>query len=179
MQARGPLMIEHRLIERLLVLIRDALEKTASSGKIDPLFVDTAVDFVRTYADRTHHGKEEDILFRELNQRPLSADDRRVMKELVQEHMFGRQTLKAIVDANTRYRNGDRAAIDEITANLRTLIDFYPRHIAKEDKHFFPAARTYFTDDEEQNMLAEFQEFDRKMIHEKYQAVVDALEKPI
>ena len=68
MQARGPLMIEHRLIERLLVLIKDALEKAESSGKIDPLFVDTAVDFVRTYADRTPR-KEEDS-FSELNSAP-------------------------------------------------------------------------------------------------------------
>jgi hemerythrin-like domain-containing protein len=177
-QARGPLMIEHRLIERMIALIKDALSQIQSSGKIDPLFVDTAVDFIRIYADRTHHGKEEDILFRELDKRPLSADDRRVMKELIQEHVFGRQTTKALVDANTRYQNGDQAALADIAEKLQTLVDFYPKHIEKEDKVFFPASRAYFTDDEDQAMLAEFWEFDRKMIHEKYKAVVEGLEKP-
>ena len=178
MQARGPLMIEHRLIERMIALIKDALAKIQSSGKIDPLFVDTAVDFIRTYADRTHHGKEEDILFRELDKRPLSADDRRVMEELIQEHVFGRQTTKAVVDANIRYRNGDQDALADIAEKFQTLVDFYPKHIEKEDKVFFPASRAYFTEDEDQAMLAEFWEFDRKMIHEKYKTDIESLEKP-
>jgi len=170
-------MIEHRLIERMIVLIKDAIAQIQSSGKADPLFVDTAVDFIRTYADHTHHGKEEDILFRELDKRPLSHEDRRVMNELIQEHVFGRQMTKALVDANTRYRNGDAAALAEITEKLLTLVTFYPKHIEKEDKVFFPAARSYFSDAEDQGMLAEFREFDQKMIHEKYKAVVNALEK--
>ena len=177
MQARGPLMIEHRLIERMIALIKDALAQIHSSGKVDPLFVDMAVDFIRMYADRTHHGKEEDILFRELDKRPLSADDQRVMKELIQEHAFGRQTTKALVDSNTRYKNGDTAALTEVAEALQILVEFYPKHIEKEDKAFFPASRAYFTEDEDQAMLAEFWEFDRKMIHEKYKAVVEGLEE--
>lgn len=177
MQARGPLMIEHRLIERMLVLIQEALLKIRASARVDPLFVDTAVDFIRTYADRTHHGKEEDILFRELDKRSLSATDRKVMQELIQEHVFGRQTTQALVATNTRYRNGDAAALAEVARHLQTLAEFYPKHIAKEDKVFFPAARAYFSEEEDQAMLAEFYEFDRQMIHEKYKAVVDELGK--
>jgi hemerythrin-like domain-containing protein len=176
MQARGPLMIEHRLIERMLSLIKDALEGIEAKQSIDPGFVDTAVDFIRIYADRTHHGKEEDILFRDLAKRPLTPEDRRVMQELVDEHVFSRQTTGALVEANTRYRNGEGSALADIADHLRTLVEFYPGHIEKEDRHFFPAARAYFTEEEEQAMLAEFREFDRKMIHEKYQSVVNGLE---
>jgi hemerythrin-like domain-containing protein len=176
MQARGPLMIEHRLIERMLAVIRQRLAQIEASHAVDPLFVDTAVDFIRTYADRTHHGKEEDILFRDLETRNMSDADRRVMNELIEEHVFGRRTTKELVEANTRYRNGDSSALGVIAGKLETLADFYPRHIEKEDKVFFPAARAYFTEEEDQAMLAEFWEFDRKMIHEKYNAVVAVLE---
>jgi hemerythrin-like domain-containing protein len=176
MQARGPLMIEHRLIERMLGVIRGRLAQIKASNAVDPLFVDTAVDFIRTYADRTHHGKEEDILFRDLETRNMSDADRRVMTELVEEHVFGRKTTKELVEANTRYRKGDASALRVIAGKLETLADFYPRHIEKEDKVFFPAARAYFTEEEDQAMLAEFWEFDRKMIHEKYEAVVAVLE---
>lgn len=176
MQARGPLMIEHRLIERMISQIKDALTQIESTQQVDPLLVDTAVDFIRMYADRTHHGKEEDILFRDLRKRPLSAEDQRVMDELIQEHVFGRQTTKALVEANTRYRNGDASALADIADKLRTLVEFYPKHIEKEDKVFFPASRVYFTDEEDQAMLAEFWEFDREMIHEKYKSVVEELE---
>ncbi len=177
MQARGPLMIEHRLIERMLAVIQYALVRAEKTGKIDPLFVDHAVDFIRTYADRTHHGKEEDILFRDLNNKKLSEADRRVMNELIEEHVLGRSTTKALVEANTRYRKGEASALGDIVRCLRTLVDFYPRHIEKEDRTFFPAARAYFSEAEDQAMLAEFRDFDRKMIHDKYRSVVDGLEK--
>ena len=177
MQARGPLMIEHRLIERMLKVIESVLRRIETQKKVDPVFVDIAVDFIRVYADRTHHGKEEDILFRELNNKPLNEKDRQIMNELIEEHVFGRKTTKALVEANTSYRNGDDSALTEIAAKLKILTEFYPRHIEKEDKVFFPSSREYFTDDEDQAILGEFWEFDRKMIHEKYRAVVDGLEK--
>ncbi len=175
MQARGPLMIEHRLIEQMIALIRGALSQIQTTGKIDPHFVDAAVDFIRIYADRTHHGKEEDILFHYLEGKPLSEGDRRVMNELIQEHRFGRQTTRALVEANTRYRRGETTALTAIAEQLGALVDFYPKHIAKEDRVFFPASRTYFTADEDRAILAEFGEFDRRMIHEKYRSVVEGL----
>jgi hemerythrin-like domain-containing protein len=172
MQARGPLMIEHRLIEKMLKIIQHTLEHAEQTQKIDPFFVDTAVDFIRVYADRTHHGKEEDILFRELRKKPLTDKDRQLMDELIADHFFGRSTTKALVEANTRYRNGDKTALSEITSCLKILTEFYPKHIKKEDDVFFPASRNYFSEQEDQAMLAEFREFDREMIHEKYKAVV-------
>jgi hypothetical protein len=42
---------------------------------------------------------------------------------------------------------------------------------------FFPSSRNYFSDEEDQAMLEEFWEFDRKMIHEKYKSVVEGLER--
>ena len=177
MQARGPLMIEHRLIERMLAVIQDTLAQVEKNRKIDPSFVDTAVDFMRTYADRTHHGKEEDILFRALNSKDLSDVDRRAMNELLEEHVLGRSTTKTLVEANARYRNGDTPALGDVVSCLHTLVDFYPRHIEKEDKVFFPASRVYFSEAEDQAMLDEFLDFDRKMIHEKYKSVVDDLKK--
>jgi len=176
MQARGPLMIEHRLIERMIALISEKLNEAEETGEIDPLFIDTAVDFIRTYADRTHHGKEEDIMFRDLDRKNLSVEDRKIMNELIEEHVFGRKTTKALVKANSRYRQGEAQALSDIKENLRTLVNFYPKHIEKEDKVFFPASRKYLSENEEQDMLAEFREFDQKMIHEKYESVVEELE---
>ena len=177
MQARAPLMIEHRLIGRMIRQIQNVLRQIESTKEVDPLFVDTAVDFIRTYADRTHHGKEEDILFRDLQKKELSDDDRRVMNELIDDHKFARQVTKKLIEANSRYRSGENSALAQIADQLRTLAGFYPKHIEKEDKVFFPASRAYFSEQEDQAMLGEFWEFDKKMIHEKYRSVVEALER--
>jgi hemerythrin-like domain-containing protein len=176
MQARGPLMIEHRLIEKMLNVIRHKLEQVEKTQAIDPYFVDTAVDFIRIYADRTHHGKEEDIMFSELRKKQLSSKDQLLMDELIEDHIFSRNTTKALVEANMLYRRGNEAAFGDVTSCLKTLVEFYPKHIKKEDDVFFPASWTYFSDMEDQTMLKEFWEFDRKMIHEKYKSVVTEFE---
>jgi hemerythrin-like domain-containing protein len=177
MQPRGPLMIEHRLIERMLVHFRAELERISITGKADPVFVDTAVDFFRTYGDRTHHGKEELILFRELGQKQMSDADKTIMEELIGEHATGRVVTAELIDANNRYRGGDDSALEVITDKLRFLADFYPKHIEKEDKVFFPSMMKYLPDAEQKTMLEEFWEFDRNMIHEKYRLVVESLNK--
>ncbi len=95
------------------------------------------------------------------------------MNDLIEEHIIGRKTTKKLIEANSRYRNGDESALAEIASHLSLLADFYRKHIEKEDKLFFPAARKYFSEQEDQAMLDEFWEFDRKMIHEKYILVVE------
>ena len=177
MQARGPLMIEHRLIEKMLAVIGDELKRIKSANKVNSLFIDSVVDFIKVYADRTHHGKEEDILFEELKEKPLTSEDREMMDELIKDHISGRLMTKALVQANDRYRSGIKEAIKDIIEKLEALADFYPKHIEKEDKVFFPSVRKYFKENEEQSMLAEFREFDANMIHEKYNGVVERYKK--
>jgi len=177
MQPRGPLMIEHRLIERMISLIDQEVQKIERDKEVNQSFIDIAVDFVRTYADRTHHGKEEEILFRDLSKKKLSDNHAIIMEELIQEHIVGRTTTAEIVKAADAYRKGYKAALSSIALNLKKLVDFYPGHIAKEDKVFFPGIMTYFTEAEQKSMLEEFWEFDRKMIHIKYKSAIEYLEK--
>lgn len=171
----GPLMIEHRLIESMIALMKEELERIRSSKRVNSRFVDTAVDFLRMYADRTHHGKEEDILFRELSKKALTREHQKIMDELVEEHKIARKTVSSLIDANTHYIQGDNKVVDEILRLLEKLVNFYPEHIRKEDKDFFIPCMKYFSQQEQQEMLDEFWEFDRKMIHEKYKKVVENL----
>ena len=170
-------MVEHRLIERMIRLMDRELKRLAGNGKPDPVFIAQAVDFARTYADRCHHGKEEDILFRELAKKPLAAEHRQTMDELIAEHVVARQTVKRLADARERYIAGEVPASGEILDCLRTLVGFYPPHIEKEDKRFFIPVMAYFSPPEQEAMLAEGWEFDRKLIHEKYKNMVEGFER--
>lgn len=175
MKPIGPLMWEHRLIEKMLSVFEREARKITEKGKVDPLFIDTVVDFIRTYADRTHHGKEEDILFRDLIEKQLSPEHRRIMEELVAEHKYARNTVGKLFDAKERYLNGENTS-PEVVILLKELARFYPMHIKKEDEHFFYPSMDYFTKEEQDRMLREFYEFDRNMIHEKYRTIVDRIE---
>ena len=172
----GPLMIEHRLIERMIRQIEAELMRIGQTEEVDVLFIDQAVDFIRTYADRCHHGKEEDILFRELNSKPLTPDQKRIMQELVEEHIIGRNTVAELVAARNRYASGDQTALEEIRNALSALVQFYPKHIDKEDKEFFIPVMDYFTEEEKDRMLQEGLDFDAGPIHEKYQKMVELRE---
>jgi hemerythrin-like domain-containing protein len=168
----GALMIEHRLIERMVHLLEAQVQFAEGGGRIDPDFIDAAVGFIRTYADRCHHGKEEEILFRELESRPLEAPYKQTLHELIQEHVQGRQMTARLAEANARYRGGEEGAVADIIAVSRELADFYPRHIDKEDHHFFVPTMDCFSKKDLAEMLERFWEFDRQLIHEQYRAVV-------
>ncbi len=177
MKPIGPLMIEHRLIERMVRLLDRHLKEVTETLQVNTNLIDKGVDFFRTYADKTHHGKEEDILFKELSAKKLSDEDKKMMDSLIQEHIFARQSVGRLSDANNHYIQGDGQALEKIVYELGNLVKFYPVHIEKEDKHFFIPVMEYFTQAEQQNMLEEFREFDRTMIHEKYKRTVGELEK--
>jgi hemerythrin-like domain-containing protein len=174
MKPIGPLMWEHRLIEKMLQVVVKEAEEMEKNQQVNPVFIDTAVDFIRIYADRTHHGKEEDILFRELVKKKLTPEHARIMDELIQEHVYARQTVGKLVAAKERYIQGDKGAVMEVVALLKELATFYPRHIVKEDKTFFHECQRYFSAEELDLMLQEFWDFDRKMIHEKYERLVES-----
>lgn len=169
----GPLMKEHRVIEKMIASIKRESGRIAAGTEVNALFVDSAVDFIRTYADRTHHGKEEDILFAALAKKELSPDDRRMMDELTAEHVFARKTVRELVEAKVNYLAGDRDSLPKILAACDALVRLYPDHIRKEDKIFFPAVMRYFSKAEQEVMLAEMGLFDQNMIHEKYRKVVE------
>jgi hemerythrin-like domain-containing protein len=173
----GPLMIEHRLIERMIRVIAENVKCIEREARVEQRFIETVVDFIRTYADHCHHGKEEDILFRELKKKNISAAHRKIMEELIQEHVLGRNTTGALVSAHQKYSAGDAGQLPEITSLLSHLVDFYPRHIEKEDKHFFLPVMEYFSQEEKDALLQEGFEFDQKLIHEKYKGIVESAEK--
>jgi len=177
MKPRGLLMIEHRTIEKMLALAEKEARRIEETNEADPVFIEVVVDFIQTYADRTHHGKEEEILFERLAAMKLDDEDRRQMEDLVDEHRRSREKVRELGGAAERYLDGDSTETRHIISLLRWLADFYPKHIVKEDKTFFPRTERYFDEVALEQLLRDFYEFDRAMIHEKYNAVVESLEK--
>jgi hemerythrin-like domain-containing protein len=176
MQPIAVLMEEHRLIERMMSLLRREAQRIEAGNEVDLSLIDQAVDFIRMYADKTHHAKEENILFRDAAGKNLAADHRTLLQELLDEHNFGRRNVGELAEASKLAAQGSSAARRTILEKLTLLPDLYREHIHKEDHVFFPAAMGYFSKKEMKAMLGEFWEADRKMIHLKYGTVVDELE---
>jgi hemerythrin-like domain-containing protein len=171
-------MHEHRLIERMLGLLRKEASRIQNGELVDSLFVEQAVDFFRTFADRCHHGKEEDILFRELRSKPMSEPHRMTMNELIEEHVQGRRLVSWLEEANHSLAyGGEGSAAGDVHAAMDALLTFYPNHIEKEDKRFFHPIMDHFTREEMDAMLEEYDAFEKELLHEKYKGMIEGFER--
>lgn len=176
MEPIGPLMWEHRTIERAVKLLERELVKIQKTNKVDHEFLNRTVDFFRMYADRTHHGKEEDILFRSLNSKSISSEHRKTMDELINDHKKGRKLTGKLKEWGESHEENSDEDLDKVTNAIKGLLQLYPQHIEKEDKHFFFPIMDYFSKQEKEDMLKEFYDFDRHLIHEKYKKLLDEWE---
>lgn len=174
--AVGNLMTEHRLIQRAAANMKEHAEEMRASRRLDPDYIDTIVDFFRTYADERHHGKEERIMFAKLEEKQMAPEHARMMEELIEGHRFARAKTREMEDARRGYLEGREEALAEAREAMEALADFYPKHIEVEDHQFFRPALQYFTKEERAEMDEEFAEFDRAMLHEKYTAILERLE---
>lgn len=170
------LVAEHRLIERIIKPIQDETERMTETGIVETNFIIIAVDFFRTYADKYHHGKEEGILFKGLSQKKLSDKDSKMMLELMMEHAYARKTVNALENAMKTFLAGKPETINDILKLLNALAELYPKHIQKEDQQFFYPAMEYFTQQEQEDMLTKFLEFNRDFTNTKYRKIIETLE---
>lgn len=171
-----PLIIEHRLIERVVALLPKESKRMRERGHIDPILIDTLVDFIRMYTARTHQGKEENILFKALAAKDLSEKDQRTMRELISDHRYERDLVKELVAAKKRYLQGNKEALAAVAEKMVALATLYPEHIGKEETVFFPAAMEYLSPDEQDTILQQMRDFDRRLIHEKYKSIAEEME---
>jgi hemerythrin-like domain-containing protein len=101
------------------------------------------------------------------------------MDELVKEHELGRKLVSDLVSAKKRWESGDTGSLKKIIAAMDELLILYPRHIETEDKHFFIPSMSYFTAEEQDDMLLESWEFDRQLVHQRYVEEVETLKAQI
>lgn len=172
----GPMMREHRLIERMIALLTREARRLREGGKVDTDFLLTAIQFIQFFADRLHHGKEEEILFRELKQKPLTPEHRRMMEELEAEHVQGRKTVERIALVRERAIKGEPSAPKDLAYLLEDLVRLYPAHIDKEDRLFFLPCMDYFSEEEQARMLEEGEAFDKTMLQQFFERILDARE---
>jgi hemerythrin-like domain-containing protein len=155
------LMNEHRLIEQVLNCLEVIATNADREGKTDLVSARQAIDFLRTFADHCHHGKEEDRLFPEMERKGFPRDGGPT-GVMISEHQQGRSYIGFMLDAVAAEEKGDKGAAKWFVQNARGYIHLLRNHIYKEDHCLFPMADQSLNPDEQGALLAAFEEFDRK-----------------
>jgi len=112
--------------------------------------IEQALDFIRNYADKFHHAKEEDILFKFFD---ANAD---IIKAMEEEHVAGRNFVKSVAEA---LKTGDVA---EIRKGLKGYTDLLSEHIRKEDEILYPWMDRQLSDRDVGQLFSKFAEVDNK-----------------
>lgn len=161
------LVDEHTVIKRVLAMIPMIIEDLDVSRFGDRALVLNTIDFIRSYADRYHHAKEEDILFKEFD------GDLEIVKVFNEDHRIGRGHVKAIVEA---LETGDNQAIREHFEGYRELLT---GHIRREDEVLYPWMDRELSTSQISRLFAKFEDVDEKFreVREKQEAFVKTLEE--
>ncbi len=120
------LVDEHITIKRWLALIPSVVEKIDLTTDQGVRIIVDGIDLIRSYADRLHHGKEEDILFTYFD------DSEKIFQVIYEDHRIARNHVKEML---TAIEKKDMLALSKHLTAYGLLL---AEHIKKEDEILFP-----------------------------------------
>ncbi|MBR9681990.1 MAG: hypothetical protein GOV00_04300 [Candidatus Altiarchaeota archaeon] len=162
--------------ENILKVV-DALEtelKQVEDGTINKAFFKEVIDFVKNYADKFHHAKEEDILFKEFDKCVKEGSvNCNPIRQMIFEHITGREEIK-IMEVGVRTKNKE-----DILAGARGYIQLIREHITKEDTVLYPMADEAMSDEVKASMLEKFKQVntDKQEDVERFEAFIEEVKK--
>jgi hemerythrin-like domain-containing protein len=180
MSATDDLRTDHRAIERMLAVLEAAAQRIDRGERVQPDVFRQGVDFVRNFADRCHHAKEEENLFPRMEARGVPRDGGPIGVMLF-EHDEGRAFVGAIAGAIDVYERDGEAAARVIAENARGYVDLLRQHIMKEDNVLFPMADRVLSAADQAELEQRFEQIETERmgpgVHERYHRLLDDLEQ--
>ncbi len=161
------LVDEHVLIKRWIALIPKVVDYCDVKTEEGRQLILDGVDLIRSYADKFHHAKEEDILFKYFDE---NSD---IIQVMLEDHTRARSYVKAVLDALDR---GDESAISE---NLMAYRELLTEHIRKEDEILYPWMDNNLSTTQVGKLYSQFENADKKIgfSPEKYERFINRLEE--
>ncbi|MFH1176239.1 MAG: hemerythrin domain-containing protein [Acidobacteriota bacterium] len=169
---------EHQVI--LLVLQGAEREARAIQAGAEPHLpvIEEIVDFIRAFADRCHHGKEENLLFARMVERGMPREFGPI-GVMLHDHEQGRALVGAVAGAISGAASGDRAATATIATNLLAYVALLRAHIEKEDNILYPMADQILSPTDQQELAEGFDRVESEEMgegtHERYHRLAHRL----
>ncbi|MDR7871106.1 MAG: hemerythrin domain-containing protein [Tissierellaceae bacterium] len=171
---------EHDNIRRMLKVVREVSYRVMKLGDFDIEDVKNIIDFIRTYADKHHHGKEEDILFTTMNQEIEKLSKSGAITGMYIEHDSGRLFITNLEKGVKAYEEGNDEARLDIIANAICYADLLDRHIEKENTAMYKFAENMLNDTSKSYIEDECKKIEEEAtasgLQDKYLVMLDELE---
>jgi hemerythrin-like domain-containing protein len=169
---------EHQLILRMIALVENNTALMEQGRFRNWQFFLDAVDFIRNYADRFHHAKEEDVLFIELVENGMPAKNSPI-EAMHMEHEQGRAFVRALEEAAQKAMDGEAGQVPLIAENARGYAALLRGHIDKEDNILYPLAERVLPEAVRDRMRQAYAKAESQTpkLEEKYRRMVETYEK--
>lgn len=142
MDCIGLMMEEHGYIKRMLAVMRSYCYKILRNEDVRYEDFFSLIDFVRSYADRHHHGKEESLLFNRMLDELGPIAEKLIRHGMLVEHDLGRMYMQDLEAAVNKVLAGDDEARLDVIANAISYTHLLTKHIDKEDEVVYKFAQT-------------------------------------
>src|SRR3989304_1953250 len=171
---------DHRVIERLCRVLGHAAQRLDQGQAVSPSVFRGALAFIRNFADRCHHGKEEDCLFPALEQHGIPRHGG-PGGGMLGEHGEGRAVVRGMAGALGEYEKGDKTAATALARNARGYVSLLTDHIPKEDNILYPMGEGVLSPQAKAQLLEKFEALERERLgpgkHQEYINLVGKLEE--
>jgi len=161
---------EHAVILQVLTSLQRIAIRGVARRAIPQPHADQALEILRQFADRCHHGKEEDILFPALVAKSPGFGPTAVMRS---EHVEGRALIAAMADACAAHQP------DVFAVNVDAYVALLREHIRKENEVLFPLAQQMLSADEDAGLLRAYRAMEHDDMgngtHERLLGLADSL----
>lgn len=167
---------EHHVIQQMVGVMAVLIEHLDKGQELDSVTLTEVVAFMKEFADRCHHGKEETHLFPLLESKGVPVNGC-PLGILIHEHNSGRKLVGELADSVAAYSRKDHGAKELLAAAMQGLVNLYPGHIWKEDYLLFPMTDKILTS-EEQTVLAEkFAAVEESIGSDQHQRFIQTVER--
>lgn len=166
MKAIEILVEEHESILKM-IQVTETILNTDDVAKVNILHVENIIDFIKNFADKYHHLKEEDVLFLEMEKHGMSTKFGPIAVMLA-EHEEGRNYIKLAVEGIEKFKLGETSAFGQIKGNLLNYCTLLTSHIGKENNILYPMAERILPANIKLAMSENFKETNSATIENEY-----------
>ncbi len=169
---------EHETILRMLEAAEEVARRLDRGERVAPGILDGLLEFFQLFADRCHHGKEEDVLFPRLEAKGLPRAGGPI-GVMLSEHEQGRALIRQMVASAKAYADGVAQAGPAWAQSAQSYAALLGEHIMKENNVLFPMAERLLSDAEQQELANAFERVEVEKMgagtHERLHAKMDRL----
>lgn len=180
MKPTAELSHEHLSIVKMIGILGKIAERLDAGGTVPPDDPARCVDFLRVFADKCHHAKEEDHLFPEMEKVGVAREGGPIGVMLA-EHVEGRKHVAAMAGTLAGLGAGEKAAARAFAEAARRYGALLTQHIRKEDHVLYPMADARFSEEQQRELEARFAEVEKNIVgegrHEEFHRLLERLDE--